>query len=145
LALQLKSPDFSSRGTIPKQFTCDGTDAEHAMQGHSEIKRLLRTIESLLENDPVYRERQEKVLRAESVRQRLEELRDSEIMTAFPDSHPEQGLLRPSLISEFIDKRPTTRDEWFRKIPHHLRTSVDSKQVSHYLDRILKIISDADR
>lgn len=25
MALQLKSPDFSSGGTIPKQFTCDGT------------------------------------------------------------------------------------------------------------------------
>jgi hypothetical protein len=26
MALQLKSPDFSSGGAIPKQFTCDGAD-----------------------------------------------------------------------------------------------------------------------
>ncbi len=78
----------------------------------SEIKRLLRTIESLLESDPAYRQQQEKVRKAESLRQRLEELRDREILVAFPDSRPDEGLLRPSLLQEFLDKRPTTRDEW---------------------------------
>lgn len=109
----------------------------------SEIKRLLRTVESLLENDPAYRQQQEKVRRAQSLRQRLEELRDREIMAAFPDSLPDEGLLRPSLLQEFLDKRPTTRDEWFRKIPQHLRVTVDSKQVSQYLDRILQLIVSA--
>lgn len=110
----------------------------------SEIKRLLRTIESLLENDPAYFQQQEKVRRARSLRQRLEELRDREIMAAFPNSLPEEGLLRPTLIEEFLDKRPTTRDEWFRRIPQHLRTTSDSKQVSQYLDRILQMISISD-
>jgi len=109
----------------------------------SEIERLLRTIESLLEKDPAYRQQQDKVRRAESVRQGLEELRDREIMAAFPDSLPDEGLLRPSLIREFLDKRPTTREEWFRKIPQHLRTTVDSRQINQYLDRILKIISNS--
>jgi hypothetical protein len=72
---------------------------------------------------------------------RLEELRDREIVAAFPTSPPDEGLLRPSLLEEFLDKRPTTRDEWFRKIPQHLRTTVDSKQVSQYLDRILQLIA----
>jgi len=111
----------------------------------SEIKRLLRTIESLLENDPAYRQQQEKVHKAESLRRRLEELRDREILAAFPDSLPDEGLLRPSLLQEFLDKRPTTRDEWFRKIPQHLRVTVDSKQVSQYLDRILQLIVSSER
>ncbi|HYT24667.1 MAG TPA: DUF4011 domain-containing protein [Candidatus Polarisedimenticolia bacterium] len=111
----------------------------------SEIKRLLRTIESLLENDPAYRQQQEKVRKAESLRRRLEELRDREILAAFPDSLPDEGLLRPSLLQEFLDKRPTTRDEWFRKIPQHLRVTVDSKQVSQYLDRILQLIVSSER
>jgi hypothetical protein len=110
----------------------------------SEIKRLLRTIESLLETDPAYRQQQEKVRSAESLRQRLEQLRDREIMAAFPDSLPDEGLLRPSLLQEFLDKRPTTRDEWFRKIPQHLRVTVDSKQVNQYLDRILQLIVSAE-
>jgi very-short-patch-repair endonuclease len=110
----------------------------------SEIKRLVRTIESLLENDPAYRQQQEKARKAESLRQRLEELRDREIKATFPDSPPDAGLLRPSLLEEFLDKRPETRDEWFRKIPQHLRTTVDSKQVSQYLDRILHIIATSE-
>jgi Raf kinase inhibitor-like YbhB/YbcL family protein len=32
VALQLTSPDFSSGGNIPKQFTCDGADVSPALQ-----------------------------------------------------------------------------------------------------------------
>jgi len=30
--LQVKSPDFASGGTIPKQFTCEGVDASPALE-----------------------------------------------------------------------------------------------------------------
>jgi len=105
---------------------------------------LLRTIESLLESDPAYLQQLEKVRRAESLRRQLEELRSGEIKATFPDSLPDDGILRPTLLEEFLDKRPKTRDEWFRKIPQHLRTTVDSKQVSQYLDRILHIIASSE-
>jgi very-short-patch-repair endonuclease len=110
----------------------------------SEIKRLLRTIEALLENDPAYREQQQKVRRRESLRQRLVTLRDVELTPAFPDSPTENGLLRSDLLEEFVEKRPKTRDDWFRKIPQHFRTTVDSKQVGEYLDRVLEIIAECD-
>jgi len=32
MALNLKSPDFTSGGTIPKQFTCDGQDVSPAFE-----------------------------------------------------------------------------------------------------------------
>jgi hypothetical protein len=108
----------------------------------SEIKRLLRSIEELLENDPAYRKEHEKVARIQSLRQRLVTLRDTEIKPAFPDSPDEKGLLHNSLLEEFIQKRPKTKDDWFRKIPQDLRTSVDSKQVGQYLDRVLEIIGE---
>jgi hypothetical protein len=59
----------------------------------SEIKRLLRRIEEILESDPTYRKEQEKASRTESLRQRLITLREMEIKTAFPDTPPEKGLL----------------------------------------------------
>lgn len=31
MSLELKSPDFTSGGNIPKQFTCDGTDISPAL------------------------------------------------------------------------------------------------------------------
>jgi len=108
----------------------------------SEIKRLLQRIEQLLDADPAYRKEQEKVGRIKSLRQRLITLREAEIKRAFPNSPAERGLLRDSLLEEFIQKRPKTKDDWFRKIAQDLRTSVDSKQVGQYLDRVLAIIAE---
>lgn len=109
----------------------------------SEIKRLLRSIEGLLENDPAYCEQQQKVGRTESLRQRLVTLRNTEVTPAFPDSPAENGLLRNDLLEEFVEKRPKTRDDWFRMIPQQFRTTVDSKQVGRYLDRVLEIMPSA--
>jgi len=110
----------------------------------SEIKRLLNRIEKLLSEDPGYIAEKTKVQRKELLRQQLIALRESEIKPAFPDSPLENGLLRKSLLDEFIQTRPKTREEWFRKIPHHLRTSVDSRQVGKYLDRVLEVIAGSE-
>jgi very-short-patch-repair endonuclease len=110
----------------------------------SEIKRLIRHIEDLLATDPAFRAVKDKVNKAESLRQRLIMLRESEIKPAFPESPAETGLLRKSLLEEFVRTRPKTKDDWFRKLPQHLRTSVDSKQVGKYLDRVLEIIAESE-
>jgi hypothetical protein len=67
-----------------------------------------------------------------------------EIKTTFPDTPPEKGLLKKNLLDEFVQKRPKTRDDWFRSIPQHFRANVDSKQVGKYLDRVLAIIGEYD-
>jgi REase_MTES_1575 len=109
----------------------------------SEIRRLLRRIEELLASDPVYRLEKDRLHKSESLRQRLIALRETEIKPEFPESPLDAGLLRKSLLEEFLQKRPKTRDEWFRKIPQDLRVSVDSKQVGKYLDRVLGIIAES--
>jgi very-short-patch-repair endonuclease len=107
----------------------------------NEIKRLVGRIESLLQADPAYREMQEKAVRRNSLRQRLTELRE-EIRSAFPDAPHERCLLRDDVLDEFIQKRPKNRDDWFRKISEQMRTSIDSKQVGRYLNRIFEIVLD---
>ena len=107
-----------------------------------EIKRMLRYIEGLLENDPAYKLERLKVSNAEALRRRLVTLRDTEITPAFPDAPTEKSLLRDDLLEAFLEKRPKTRDEWFRRIPQHMRSGVDSKQVGKYLDRVLGIIGE---
>jgi len=67
-------------------------------------------------------------------------LRDKEIRPALPDTPPEKCLLSPTLLDEFLQKRPKTRTEWLRRISKESRTSVDSRQVGRYLDRVLEII-----
>lgn len=99
--------------------------------------------QELLASDPVFRLEKDKIHKSESLRQRLIALRETEIKPEFPESPLETGLLRKSLLEEFVEKRPKTRDEWFRKIPQHLRVSVDSKQIGKYLDRVLGIISES--
>ncbi len=107
----------------------------------SEIKRLVGRIESLLQADPAYREMQEKAARRNSLRQRLTELRE-EIGSEFPDTPLERCLLRDDVLEEFVEKRPRTREDWFRKMGEPLRTSIDSKQVGRYLERVLEIVVD---
>jgi hypothetical protein len=72
-------------------------------------------------------------------------LREKEIKPEFPESPPESGLLRKSLLDEFVEKRPKTRDDWFRKFPQHLRVSIDSRQTGKYLDRVLEIIAENEQ
>lgn len=106
-----------------------------------EIVRLLARLDEILKKDPAYLQERSKGQRSDLLRKKLIELRECEIKSAFPDSLAEHGLLRKSLLDEFVETRPKSRDEWFRKIPQHLRTSVDSKQVAKYLDRVLEIIA----
>jgi hypothetical protein len=76
----------------------------------------------------------------QELEQRLTELRE-EIRSAFPDTPHERCLLRDEVLEEFIQKRPKAR-EWFRKVSEQTRTSIDSKQVGRYLDRIFQTIVD---
>jgi hypothetical protein len=92
--------------------------------------------------DPEYRQYQTVANRAGILRQRLEELRDREICHDFQDVPSEKGLLNPELLRFFIEKRPKTRDDWFRRTPLGLRMNVDSRQVAKYLDRVLTIIAE---
>ena len=108
-------------------------------------KKLLRAIETLLENDPADREEKQKDIKRESLRQRLVALRDTELVPAFPDSPPERSLLRSDLLDEFVELRPKSRDEWFRTLSQQVRGTVDWRQVGRYLDRVLQTIAECDR
>jgi very-short-patch-repair endonuclease len=109
-----------------------------------EIKRLLRRIEEILQNDPTYRREKARANRVEALRQSLIRLRDEEIRPSFPDTPADKCLLNPSLLDELMQKRPKTRDDWFRRITPESRSNVASKQVGQYLDRVLQIIAEYD-
>jgi hypothetical protein len=110
----------------------------------SEIKRLTRRIGELLAADPYYQAQTEKSRKLDSLREQLVTLWQKEIKADFPDSPETSGLFGNGLLDELLEKRPKNRDEWFRKIPHSIRVSIDSKQVAKYLDRVLDIIAEHD-
>lgn len=109
----------------------------------SEIKRLLIRIQDLLDRDPHYVKAKEKAREVDSLRKRLIDLREGEIKPAFPDSPLEKGLLRKTLLDEFIRQRPKTKDEWFRKISQDLRMGTEPEQVGRFLSRVLELIQEA--
>lgn len=109
----------------------------------AEIGRLLKRIRLLLEADPVYIAEKTKVKKIDALRRNLISLRDNEIVPAFPNSPPQACLLTETMLDAFLQKRPTTRDEWFRRIPHELRDKADSKQVGLFLEKVLTLISEA--
>jgi very-short-patch-repair endonuclease len=110
----------------------------------SEIRRLLKHIGELLEGDPAYRLEKQRIKKTEALRHRLIAFRDNEIRLAFPDTPAEKCLLGKAMLDEFVDKRPKTKSDWFRRISKELRTSVDSQQVGIYLDRVLTIIAESE-
>lgn len=108
---------------------------------NTEIKRLLKKIDDLLNSDPDYRRELERALKVTSLRQQLIDLRDKEIAAAFPEPPAESGLLRQALLDEFVRRRPRTKEDWFRLISYDLRSQTDSKEVGQYLGRVLEIIA----
>jgi very-short-patch-repair endonuclease len=106
------------------------------------INKLKSRIQTVLESDTGYRQHQAAVNRGLVLRQRLEELLKKEINPEFPDTPAEKGLLSPQLLDFFIERRPKTKDEWFRRAPLGLRLGVDSRQVAKYLDRVFEIIAE---
>ena len=72
----------------------------------------------------------------------LERFDAEEIKTKFPNTDPEQRLLRPKMIDELVKHRPTTRDEFLQMIPNYLRISTLGEEFKIFIDSILEIISE---
>jgi very-short-patch-repair endonuclease len=108
----------------------------------SETKRLLSYIESLVSQDPKVSARRAVQNKATALRQRLLEFREKTIRAEFPDTEPARCLLRDAMIEELVRCRPSTSDEWFRRIPLDLRAGTDSAQVARFVGDVLTIVRD---
>jgi very-short-patch-repair endonuclease len=107
----------------------------------TEVRKLVQAIEKLLAKDPAYVSQRNTVLGGQALLQQLVGLRDREIAEDFPDTSPEKNLLSDTLIRRFVEVRPTTKEDWFRMIPHEIRENVDSRQVGKYLNKVFEIIA----
>jgi very-short-patch-repair endonuclease len=107
-----------------------------------ETKRLIAHVKSLIDQDPKVKAARTEGDNIAVLRKCLVEFRDKMIQKAFPNSDPNRCLLRDQMINEFMKCRPTTRDEWFRRIPHGLRSGTESEQVGRFLGDVLGIIGD---
>jgi very-short-patch-repair endonuclease len=106
---------------------------------NSEIERMLKHIDDLLQRDPDYQRDTVREQRDALLRDHLLELRRTEIEPAFPNSPVETCLLRDPMLDEFLKRRPRTRQEWFL-FPFDLRSKTDPRQVGQYLEKVFTII-----
>ena len=72
------------------------------------------------------------------------------IKNQFPNTESEVRLLRPTMLDQFVNKKPTSRNEFGEMIPLFLRQPVEGKGATgtsqeesrSYLDSVLEIISE---
>jgi hypothetical protein len=69
-------------------------------------------------------------------------VRAEEIKIKFPNTNPEQCLLREKMIDELLKNRPTTRDEFHQMIPQYLRQSTLGGEFKIFIDSVLEIVSE---
>lgn len=105
-----------------------------------EIERLLTRIKKLVEADPEYRRLKEREQREEQLREALRNLR-LEIESACHGIAQDECLLGPEMLSEFLGKRPKTKESFLNQIPGSLRSRLAPGQVGTYLPRVLEIFN----
>lgn len=78
----------------------------------------------------------------ESLKDALISYREHVIGKKYPETAPNEKLLRADMIERFVLERPITRDEFSLDIPAYLRENTCPKEAMDYLDDVLEIISD---
>ena len=76
---------------------------------------------------------------ADEAREELESLRGT-LAETFADVPPEEGILRSELLEYLLRERPTTREEWLRKIPLDLRIETAPEHMV-ILDDIVAVLA----
>ena len=73
------------------------------------------------------------------IKRLLVRYREHSIAKLFPDR--KSGLLRKEMLHLFVEKQPTTRQEFLALFPFHSRERTDVKQMK-FLDDVLEIIEE---
>ncbi|MDP3000008.1 MAG: AAA domain-containing protein [Bryobacterales bacterium] len=60
-----------------------------------------------------------------------------------PDTAHERRLLRDEMIDAFLQKRPTSQNDWLRLMPYELRSSTDLMEIRKYLAKVLEVFAEA--
>lgn len=107
-----------------------------------ELKRLLAHVEAVLAADPDYRRERDRMKRVGALREKLTDLAQK-IRLEFTDAPSSQDLLRPELLEAFLELKPQTKDDWFRRFSVGVRSATNARQVGAHLPKVLEIISES--
>jgi hypothetical protein len=74
-----------------------------------------------------------------SLREELKVFYESQILPSFPDRS--KGILRDEMLVQFVNKRPTSLEEFYKAVPMDLRQKTDGKQLQ-YLQEIFDLVAE---
>ncbi len=80
----------------------------------------------------------------EDARRALIELRENEIVPAFPDVPRAEGFLRKEMLDALLRYRPLNREEFLERIPEKLREKTHSGQFRQFADRVFQILENLE-
>ena len=128
-ALRVVKLEADNRASLRESETVSAPEARDAEPEYSALELPLEAVEDSIIEAPPIQELQSRLL---DLRVRLDE--------DFPDVNPENSLLSNDLISEFMKNRPTSAEEFHRRIPLAMRQKIDAHQARAYLSTVLMIM-----
>lgn len=81
------------------------------------------------------------LLTAEEARALLVQLREEQLIPAFPDVDRSAGLLRKAMLEVLLRDRPTTAEEFQERTPSHLSSQTDDAQLRIFGERVFAILA----
>lgn len=73
---------------------------------------------------------------------RLSDFDKNIIRKKYRNTDPDRRLLRSAMLEILINELPTSKEEFFIKVPHYLRDKTDVREAQQFLDNVLEIIGD---
>jgi hypothetical protein len=77
----------------------------------------------------------------QEARERLIELRETEMARSFPNVLESANLLRPEILDILLRARPTDLESFHRVVPLRLREETDPGQFRRYLPEVLDVLA----
>jgi very-short-patch-repair endonuclease len=128
-ALSAVQLEADSRASLRESEADSALEVREAQPEYAEMELPLEAVEeSIIEAQPI-----------QPLKSRLMDLR-VRMDEDFPDVEPEKSLLRDELISDFLEHRPTSLEEFHRTIPAEVRQNIDMQQARAYLSTVLMIL-----
>lgn len=73
---------------------------------------------------------------------RLLNFRSKIIDKKFPDTDPEERLLRPDILKRLLKYKPVDNDEFMEFVPQYIRLSTSKAEAAEFLDAVLELIAE---
>jgi len=125
---------------IEQEIRVEEEGERRRAERQQELEARVVSPESTTQAAAVDRDGNSERITVDEARRQLIDLRERVLRREFPAVEPTRGLLRKTMLDALLRQRPTSKDEWVKRIPSYLREAVDEKQL-RFLPEVFAIVS----